>query len=77
MTDAITNELIYEVLKKLQTDVAQIKETQRDHSQQFIRLREDINGIRSDALRQERSVASMQTDIERINQRLGLIDPTH
>lgn len=42
-----------------------------------MRLREDINGLRSDALRQERSIAAVQMDIERINTRLGLIDATH
>jgi hypothetical protein len=77
MTENITNELIYEVLKKIQGDLTEIKGTLADHSHQFIRVREDINGLRADGLRQERTIATVQVDVERINTRLGLIDPTH
>jgi hypothetical protein len=51
MPAAITNELIYEILKKLQTDISDIKAVQSDHSMQFIRVREDINSIRGECTR--------------------------
>jgi hypothetical protein len=47
----ITNELIYEILKQLQTGLAEIKTTLADHTRQLIRVREDINSLRSDDLR--------------------------
>lgn len=57
--------------------MADIKHTLAEHSEQLIRLREDIHGLRGDALRQERTIAAVQLNIERINKRLGLNDPTH
>jgi hypothetical protein len=52
---------MFEVLRKVQADVADMKGVQADHSRQFIRVREDINslrgdihGLHSDDLRRER-----------------------
>jgi hypothetical protein len=45
---AITNELIYEILKKLQADIAEVKTTLADHTRHFLRVREDINSLRDD-----------------------------
>lgn len=70
----ITNELIYEVLKKLQADVAQVKATQADHSRQFIRVRDDINNLRGDDLRLESWQAQMDSRLQRIEARLNLSD---
>jgi len=39
MTETVTNELIYEILKKIQGDVAQIKKRGGDHDEQFKGLR--------------------------------------
>jgi hypothetical protein len=44
MTKAITNELMYEVLKKVQADVAHIRE---DHGQQLVSLREQLHNMNS------------------------------
>lgn len=57
--------------------MADIKHTLAEHSEQLIRLREDIHGLRGDALRQERTIAAVELNIERVNKRLGLNDPTH
>jgi hypothetical protein len=39
---AITNKLIYEVLKQLQADIAEVKDDACGSWRQFIRVREDI-----------------------------------
>ncbi len=77
----ITNDLIYEILKKLQVDLGQIKATQADHSRQLIRVREDINalhtdmnGLRGDDLRRETVQAQMANRLEHIESRLNLSD---
>ena len=44
----VTLDLMYEVLKKLQDGQARIIETQADPSRQLLKLREDINNLRSD-----------------------------
>ena len=51
-----TPELMYEILKKLpdaQTRI--IEEPLADHAHQLLRLREDVNNLRSDDLRRETS----------------------
>ena len=82
MPDRIDNELIYEVLKRIQADVAEMKATQADHSRQFIRVREDINslrgdvhGLHSDDLRRERMQEKLDLRLDRIESRLNLGDP--
>ncbi len=70
----ITNELIYEVLRKLQSDVAEMKGDVRELKEGQIGLRSQLHSIQGDSLRQERTVAGLQLDIERIKTRLDLAD---
>jgi septation ring formation regulator EzrA len=77
----VTNEFIYEVLKKLQTDLSEVKVTLADHTRQFLRIREDINGVRDDInnlrrddVRHETMQVQMDTRLERIETRLNLTD---
>lgn len=74
---SITNELIYEVLKQLQTSVSDIKATQADHTRQLIKIREDINGLRGDDLRRESMQAQIDTRLDRIETRLNLNETNH
>jgi hypothetical protein len=53
---------------------ARIIETQADHSRQLLRLREDINNLRSDDLRRETMQVQMDTRLDRIETRLNLHD---
>ncbi len=70
----ITNELIYEVLKKIQNDVADLKKGQRDLKDGQISLQEGLHSIRGDIIRQERAIASLELDVERIKTRLDIAD---
>jgi hypothetical protein len=70
----VTNELIYDVLKQVQADVAEVKGTLADHTRQFIRVREDINNLRGDDLRRESLQTQMDVRLERIEKRLNLSD---
>lgn len=72
MAENITNELIYEVLKQLQSDMASLKLTLADLTRQSIRVREDINGLRGDDLRRETMQAQMDQRLQRIENRLIL-----
>jgi hypothetical protein len=74
MAEPVTNELIYEVLKKLQDGQARIIETLADHSRQFIQVRQDINSLRGDDLRRETMQAQMDMRLDRIETRLNLHD---
>jgi hypothetical protein len=63
----VTNELIYEVLKKVQADVALIKTTVADHTRLLVRMRED--DLRLEAMQNE-----TQLRLDRIEQRIELRD---
>jgi septal ring factor EnvC (AmiA/AmiB activator) len=70
----VTNEIIFEVLKKIQADVAHIKGRVDDHDQQFIALREQLHGLQGDLLRIDRQAASVSHRLERIERRLELTE---
>jgi hypothetical protein len=70
----ITNQLLYEVLKHLQTGQADIKSALADHTRQLIKIREDINNLRSDDLRREALQAQIDVRLNRIETRLNLND---
>lgn len=70
----VTNELIYEILKKLQDGQTKILEALGDHTRQLIRVREDINNLRGDDLRRENLQAQMDHRLDRIETRLNLTD---
>ena len=74
MSQNVTNELIYDVLKQVQADVAEVKGTLADHTRQFIRVREDINSLRGDDLRRESLQTQMDVRLQRIEKHLNLSD---
>jgi len=77
MPENVTSELIYEVLKQLQAGQSEMKATLGGVVVQLIRVREDINNLRSDDLRRERVQAQMDVRLERIETRLNLNDAHH
>ena len=77
MPETVTNELLYEVMKQVQAGQTEMKKTLGDLVAQVIRVREDINNLRSDDLRRERVQAQMDVRLERIENRLNLNDAQH
>ena len=75
MTQAIDNQLIFEVLKKIQADVSVIKADLADVKAMQLRMREDFNRFEGDLLRFERIGAGTQLRLDRIETRLNLTDP--
>jgi septal ring factor EnvC (AmiA/AmiB activator) len=71
MAGTITNELMYDTLKKLQADVAHIRERVDDHDQQFISVREQMHSLQGDVLRID---TQMIERLSRIARRLELAD---
>jgi septal ring factor EnvC (AmiA/AmiB activator) len=67
-------ELILEHLRAIRGDTAEIKTTIRDLKAGMNALRTEVNSLRGDVLRQERSIAAVEVDVDRINARLGLSD---
>jgi hypothetical protein len=71
MTDTVTNELIFEVLRKIQADVSHIRARVDDHDRQFISLRQQNVLVQSEQLRIE---GEMLERFSRIERRLELTD---
>lgn len=72
MTDTVTNDLIFEVLKKIQGDLSILKNDVTDLKTMQIRTREEINHLSADILRLERMQAETNVRLDRIERRLEL-----
>jgi predicted nucleic acid-binding Zn-ribbon protein len=77
----VTNELIYDVLKQLQSDVSTLKHGQQELKDAFIIVREDIHGLSGDihglsgrVLALEKSQNNVEQRLARIEKRLDLVE---
>lgn len=73
MTEKVTNELMYEVLKKLQADVLLVKEAQRETTAEVSALRGHVLAIQTDIGNIYSKIVGMELRLEHIEGRLGLI----
>ncbi len=73
MTDETTN-LVLEILRKVQGDIAFIRHDVTELKTSVILIRQDINTLKGDLLRQEHAIALLDTRVERIENRLNLSD---
>jgi hypothetical protein len=74
MPESVSNELLYEILKKIQAYVAHIKGCADDIDQQFIALREQVHNLQGAVLRIDRQGATVLPRLERIERRLELAE---
>jgi hypothetical protein len=70
----VNNQLLYEILKTIQSGQAELKAALADQSRQLIKIREEINSLRGDDLRREALQAQMDVRLDRIEHRLNLTD---
>lgn len=70
----VTNELIYEILKKVQADVSGLRADMTEVRNGLLQVREDIHRFEGNMLRIERLDAGTQMRLDRIEIRLGLTD---
>jgi hypothetical protein len=68
------SELMVEILKRIQADIAYVKNDMQDLKQAIIGIRQQLYVMEGNDLRQERTVAGLQLDMERIKNRLDLSD---
>ena len=69
----ITNELMYEVLKSIQTRMDGIERALKDLAHGQIRLREDLNSFHRDAIRLEVHLSELDTRLDRIEKRMETV----
>lgn len=68
----ITNELMYELLKRIQGDISGLKEGQRDLRQEMSSLRGQFHLLQGDFNNLRSTVGHMEIRLERIENRLEL-----
>jgi hypothetical protein len=69
------HEIILEHLRYLRSRADSTDTAVRELKSVVLGLREDVNGLRGDILRQERALAAVEVDIDRIKARLDLEGP--
>jgi len=73
MTENIEN-LILEHLRAIRTDIASLKDGQKELKAEILSVKKYLHNVQGDALRREQTIASIQVDIDRIKMRLDLSD---
>lgn len=71
---SVTNELLLEILKRIQQDNVDLKRLIIDVKNNVLSVREDVHSLRSDILRQEKALATVEVDVDRIMNRLDIVD---
>ena len=72
MTDP--QNIVLDLLRAISGDMAELKAALADLKNGQIRIRDDIESMRHDALHHERRIASLQFDLHRVKTRLELND---
>lgn len=73
----ITNELIYDVLKSLRSDMGEVKGDVRAIKGELQAIRGHISAIALDVSTLYQAAGRHDERLERIETRLGLLDPAH
>ena len=71
---SVTNELLLEILKRIQQDNVDLKRLIKDVKDNVLSAREDVHSLRSDILRQEKALATVEVDVDRIKNRLDIAE---
>jgi septal ring factor EnvC (AmiA/AmiB activator) len=77
MTDAIDNKLLYEVLKQIQADVAELKQARQEMREGFASIKSHITGLIGDVFSHERRMLNIEDEILRLKNRLSDEDHQH
>ena len=70
----VTNDLIYEILKDIQTRLSHVEENTRDLVKGQLRIRKDVNDLRGDIIRHDENFAQIESRLDRIEKRLNLVE---
>ena len=74
MTDKEPDNLVLEILRRIQGDLSILKDGQGDLKSELIGIRKQLHAMQGDSLRQEQTIAGLRLEVDRINTRLDLSD---
>ena len=66
--------LVLDILRRLQSDIADLKQGQRSIRDELIGVRQQLHVMQGDNLRREQEVAGILVQLDRINIRLDLVE---
>jgi len=66
--------LVLDILRRLQSDMADLKQGQRSIRDELIGVRQQLHAMQGDSLRREQEVAGILVQLDRINTRLDLVE---
>jgi hypothetical protein len=69
----ITNQLIFDVLRAIQSDVSQLKDGQREIRQELLAIRGHMTAIQSDISNLYAVQAKVELRFDRIERSIGLV----
>ncbi|MBI5721419.1 MAG: hypothetical protein HZC37_27430 [Burkholderiales bacterium] len=75
MTTTVTNELIYETLKRMQGDLTELRRETREVKADVTSIRSILGDLIKTDARRDGAYAVLEQRIERIERRLDLHDP--
>jgi septal ring factor EnvC (AmiA/AmiB activator) len=70
----VTNELMYELLKRLQQDIGDVKQVQRDHTAEFISIRRHLAATDAKIAALEGDIADIRDVVRRMDARIARIE---
>jgi hypothetical protein len=71
---AEVDNLALEILRRLQGDMADLKQGQRLIRDELMGVRQQLHAMQGDSLRREQEIAGILVQLDRINARLDLVD---
>ena len=70
----VTNELMYELLKRVHADIADMKTAQREHTGEFIAIRRHLAATDAKIAALEVDIADIKETVNRVNSRLARVE---
>ncbi len=70
----IDAQFLHELLKLIRADISSVKDNVQDLKQGQIAIRDEIHSLKGDVLRIERSNATIDVRLERMEKRLDLVE---
>jgi septal ring factor EnvC (AmiA/AmiB activator) len=74
MAMTVTNELMYELLKRMQQDIADIKHVQREHTMEFVSIRKHFVAVDGRFAAVQQDIINIQDRLDRIDERLSRVE---
>ena len=74
MADNVTNELIYELLKRMHSDLSFLRDDMHRLEGETRSIKGHIVALMQNDLQRDADIASLRADMDRVKQRLELVD---